>query len=113
MMFLVVVLIVLTAILLYVAYKILAELQSLKEIFRQWMCEGSRGDSMWETCSDVSSTMALASRPFAMWRSRGGSWELEHATVPPGYEPGAPPPQSGTFEGQRVKTECVKMVEVG
>ena len=43
---------------------------------------------------------------FAIWVYTNRKWELDVKSVPPGYSAGSPPTFAGSFEGQRVKTDC-------
>jgi hypothetical protein len=40
---------------------------------------------------------------FTIWEWRQGNWKLKSAVVPPGCDPGSPPPHRGAFDGDHVK----------
>lgn len=44
---------------------------------------------------------------YVIWVWRGDCWELDQGTVPAGAEPGSPPLFNGTFDGHRVKVQCI------
>ena len=43
---------------------------------------------------------------YAIWIYKGRCWELDLSSVPAGYSAGSPPKFAGSFEGQRIKSEC-------
>lgn len=43
---------------------------------------------------------------YSIWVYKGRLWKLDQTSVPAGYVAGDPPAFAGSFEGQRVKTEC-------
>lgn len=54
----------------------------------------------------VSSFQSFPTPVYAIWIFKGQCWELDLKSVPAGYSADSPPSFTGSFEGQRVKTEC-------
>ena len=54
----------------------------------------------------VSSYVGQPPPVYSIWVCIGRRWELDPKSVPAGYVPGPPPSFPGSFENQKVKTEC-------
>ncbi|MBW3598907.1 MAG: hypothetical protein KY475_16745 [Planctomycetes bacterium] len=104
MMFLTAAMVILQAIMAALGLVIWLELRKLREA----LCAQVGAPRRLYRESVVSSRLWYVPQPFAIWKFSGKMWQLEHATVPPGYQAGAPPAIRGVYEGQRVKTACVK-----
>ena len=87
--------------LLWVVFAILQELRCLRGIVA-----GPRRDAV--TPSDDDTLLGLQAAAYAIWCWRGKSWELDLGSIPAAHEAGKCPAFSGTFVGQRVKTECTR-----
>lgn len=92
--------------LLYVMYKIYGELSRMRRILRAKSLARKRfsGPSSFRAPS-VDERVLIA---LAIWIWRHRQWELDEKSVPAGYVADRPPAFPGSFEGQRVKTECVR-----
>lgn len=92
--------------LLYFLYKIYGELSRMRRILKL-RSKGRitfSGPSSFRAPSVERRTIIA----LAIWIWRHRQWELDEKSVPSGYVADRPPAFPGSFEGQRVKTECVR-----
>jgi hypothetical protein len=106
MTFLTAAMVVLQAVMAGLGFLIWKELRSMREVLY-----AQAGPRRLYRESTVSSRFVCLPQPFAIWKFTGKAWRLDHATVPPGYQAGPPPAFRGTYEGQCVKTECIKRID--
>lgn len=92
--------------LLYFLYKIYRELSRMRRV----LAANSKPPILFSNRSSFQSPSVgkLARVLLAIWIWRHHCWELDAKSVPPGYIADRPPSFPGSFEGQRVKAECVR-----
>ncbi len=88
--------------LLWVGVAIMRELQCLREV----VASQPRGTLALRPVTNETELGFTAS--YAIWGWRGSSWVLDPASVPESHEAGKCPAFNGTYEGQRVKTQCTR-----
>lgn len=92
--------------LLYFLYKIYGELSRMRRV----LAAKAGPPIVFSNRSSFQSPSVekLARILVAIWIWRHHGWELDAKSVPPGYVADRPPSFPGSYEGQRVKTECVR-----
>lgn len=92
--------------LLYVMYKIYGELSRTRRILRaKYRARRPFSGPSSFRAPSVDKRVIIA---LAIWIWRHRQWELDEKSVPPGCVADHPPSFPGSYEGQRVKTECVR-----
>lgn len=95
--------------LLFLLYGLLQEARQVRCVLNDRLRQSSGVAANRHTVVTGSFRAPFCPPVYAIWLWRDTCWELELATVPLGHEPEGPPPFNGSYPGQRVKTECVRL----